>query len=318
MIGWYCRRSKLKIIGLGKYTPERVLTNDEIQETVNTSSEWIKERLGIDERRISNNDERTSDLAFKASVKALESCNMSIDEIDLIIVATSTPDRKSPSTACILQEKFTCKNIPAFDVNAVCSGFIYGLDICSSLLMSGKYKKILLVGAEQYSTITDWDRRDCVFFGDGAGAVILEKDNNSYFRSLIKADGKGKENFTVPRGSQYFEMNGKEVFKQATMVLPDSIIELLESNNLNTDDVDLCVPHQPSIKILELTAKKIGLPFHKVARTMNKYANTAGASIPITLCDSYENGRLKKGDLVLFTAVGSGWTWGSAIMRWSI
>ena len=308
----------MKIIGLGKYVPEKILTNDVIEKTVDTSSKWIKERLGIDERRISDSAERTSDLAFKASVKALESCDMSIDEIDLIVVATSTPDRKSPSTACILQEKFKCKNIPAFDINAVCSGFIYGLDLCDSLLDSKKYSRILLVGAEQYSTITDWNRRDCVFFGDGAGAVILEKDNGSYFRSIIKADGKGKENFTVPRGSQYFEMNGKEVFKQGTMVLPDSIIELLEANNLNASDVDLCVPHQPSIKILELTAEKIGLPFHKVARTMNKYANTAGASIPVTLCDSYEKGRLNKGDLVLFTAVGSGWTWGSAIMRWSI
>lgn len=308
----------MKIIGLGKYVPERVLTNDEIQKTVDTSSEWIKERLGIDERRISDTSERTSDLAFKASVKALESCNMSIDQIDLIIVATSTPDRKSPSTACILQEKFNCRNIPAFDINAVCSGFIYGLDLCDSLLGSKKYKNILLVGAEQYSTITDWSRRDCVFFGDGAGAVILEKDESSYFRSIIKADGKGKENFTVPRGEKYFEMNGKEVFKQATMVLPDSINELLKSNNLSASDVDLCVPHQPSIKILELTAEKIGIPFDKVSRTMNKYANTAGASIPVTLCDSYEKGELKKGDLVLFTAVGSGWTWGSAIMRWSI
>ena len=308
----------MKIVGLGKYVPERILTNDEIQETVDTSSKWIKERLGIDERRISSTNERTSDLAFKASIRALESCGMSIDQIDLIIVATSTPDRKSPSTACILQEKFECRNIPAFDINAVCSGFIYGLDLCDSLLSSKRYKNILLVGAEQYSTITDWDRRDCVFFGDGAGAVILEKDEDSYFRSIIKADGKGKENFTVPRGKKHFEMNGREVFKQATMVLPDSINELLESNNLSASDIDLCVPHQPSIKILELTAEKIGIPFAKVSKTMNKYANTAGASIPVTLCDSYEKGKLKKGDLVLFTAVGSGWTWGSAVMRWSI
>ena len=308
----------MKIIGLGKYVPERILPNEEIQKTVNTSSEWIKSKLGISERRISNSDEKTSDLAFKASLKALKSCNNSIDDIDLIIVATSTPDRKSPSTACILQEKFDCKNIPAFDINAVCSGFIYGLDLCNSLLNENKYNKILLVGAEQYSTITNWESRDCVFFGDGAGAVVLEKDETSFFKSIIKADGKGKENFTVPSGEKYFKMNGKEVFKHATNVLPSSIKQLLHENNLKSSDIALCVPHQPSIRILELTAKKIGLSFDKIARTMHKYANTAGASIPVTLCDAFEQGRLKKGDLILFTAVGSGWTWGSAIIRWAI
>ena len=307
----------MKIIGLGSYLPEKVISNEDLESKVATSAEWIYSKLGIKNRRICHEHQKTSDLAFEATKRCLDSCNKTIDDLDLIIVATSTPDRKSPSTACILQEKFDCKNIPSFDINAVCSGFIYGLDICNSLLKSGAYKRILLVGAEKYSSITDWTNRNCVFFGDGAGAVILEHDKDSYFDSIIEADGKGINGFTVPPETGFFNMDGKAVFKQGTKVLPDSILKLLSKSGLKIEDIDICIPHQPSVNILKSMSETLSLPFHKIAKTMHKYANTAGASIPVTLCDAYDSGKLKKGDLILFTAVGSGWTWGSAIMRWT-
>jgi 3-oxoacyl-[acyl-carrier-protein] synthase-3 len=307
----------VRIVGLGSYLPKNIVSNKDLELKVNTSDEWVRSKLGIKSRRICDKEQKTSDIAFQACKSALKDSGKDINDIDAIIVATSTPDRKSPSTACIVQEKFDCKNIPAFDINAVCSGFIYGLNISDALLKSGAYKSILLVGAEKYSSITDWNNRNCVFFGDGAGAVILENSENGFFHSSIKADGKGKDGFTVPPETGYFEMKGKEVFKQATKVLPKSILDLLSAAGVDIEDISICIPHQPSIRILESTAEQIGLPFEKVARTMHKYANTAGASIPVTLDDAYRSGKIKNNDLILFTAVGSGWTWGSAIMRWN-
>lgn len=308
----------MRIIGLGSFLPQKILTNKEIQNNVDTTDEWIFSKLGIKERRIASDSQKTSDLGFEAAKKALANCNKTIDEIDLIITTTSTPDKKSPSTACIIQGKFSKTEIPAFDLNAVCSGFVYGLSVSNSLLKSGACNRILLIACEKYSSITDWSNRNCVFFGDGAAAVVLEKDDYNFFDFVLKADGKGKDGFFVSPETGFFNMDGKAVYKQGTKVLPSSIIELLNKNNLNIKNIDLCVPHQPSVKILEKTAELIGLPIEKVAMTMHKYANTAGASIPVTLVDAYESNKLKHDDLVLFTAVGSGWTWGSAIIRWKL
>ena len=308
----------MRIIGLGSYLPENIVTNKSLEKNVNTNDEWVFSRLGIRERRICNPEQSSSDLGFMAAKNALDSCNKTIHDIDLIIVATSTPDRKSPSTACIIQEKFDRTEIPAFDLNAVCSGFIYALGVSNSLLKSGAYNRILLIAAEKYSSITDWSDRNCVFFGDGAGAVILEKDDDNLFDCVLKSDGKGKDGFSVIPETGFFKMDGRAVFNQGTKVLPSSIAELLNRTNLTVDDINLCVPHQPSVRILKSTANTIGLPINKVAMTMHKYANTAGASIPVTLVDAFNCNKLQYDDIILFTAVGSGWTWGSAIIRWKL
>ena len=320
------------IKGLGSYLPDRVLTNKQIEKTVKTSDTWIQDKLGIRERRIAADEVCSSDLALGSSVRALDDASVKASEIDLIIVATSTPDRISPSTACILQEKLGAFNAAAFDINAVCSGFLYGLQLASGLLKSGTYNNILLVATETYSRITDWQSRQCVFFGDGSGAVVLNSGNEeSFFDCLLYADGKGKENFTVKAGGSYmpcsletlserqhyFKMNGKQVYETGIKVLPAAINKILEKNNMTIDQVDHLVPHQPSINILKETAKIINLPFSKVATSMQVYANTAGASIPVTLDLLRKEKGIQSGSMLLFAAVGSGWTWGSSLIRWT-
>lgn len=321
----------MKILGIGSYLPDKIITNKDLEKLVDTNDNWIQDRLGIKERRQALSNVSSSDLGYEACLAAIENSGIDKSKIDLLICVTSTPDRISPSTACIIQEKLQINNTPAFDLNAVCSGFVYGLTIANSLLKSNTFKKILLVATETYSKITNYSKRDCVFFGDGAAAVILEKSTDYFFDSLIMADGTGIENFTVKAGGSkfgstketidqglhYFEMNGKEVYKTGTKVLPECIKEILTKNNLNVNDISWMAPHQPSIKILEETAKSIGLDFSKVLTSMDVYANTAGASIPITLDKHYKKGSLKRGDLILLAAVGSGWTWGSCIIEWS-
>lgn len=317
------------ITGLGSYLPPKILTNKEIELFINTTDEWIQEKLGIKERRIAEPNISSSDLAYHASIAALLDAKINASEIDLIIVATSTPDRISPSTACILQQKLNAYNAAAFDINAVCSGFIYGLSIANAFLKSKIYKKILLVASEVYSKITNWKDKQCVFFGDGAGAVILEYGDN-LFDCLLYSDGNGKENFTVKAGgsympashetvdnnNHYFYMNGKAVYETGKKVLPQSILTLLNNNNISIEQVSYLIPHQPSIRILKETANTLNLPFDKVATSMQVYANTAGASIPVTMDMLYRQNKIKNNDLLVFAAVGSGWTWGSAIIRW--
>jgi 3-oxoacyl-[acyl-carrier-protein] synthase-3 len=318
------------ITGLGSYLPPRVLTNKEIESFIDTTDEWIQEKLGIKERRIADSNISASDLAYNASIIALNDAKIDAKEIDLIIVATSTPDRISPSTACILQQKLNASNAAAFDINAVCSGFIYGLSIANSFLKSNTYKRILLVASEVYSKITNWKDRQCVFFGDGSGAVVLEFDDSNLFDCLLYADGTGKENFTVRAGgsympasyqtiddnNHYFDMNGKAVYETGKKVLPESILTLLNKNNICIEQISYLIPHQPSINILKETAKILNLPFEKVGTSMQVYANTAGASIPVTMDLMYQQNKFKTDDLLIFAAVGSGWTWGSAIIRW--
>jgi len=322
----------VRISGTGSYTPERIVTNKELEGMVATSEEWIYENLGIKERRIAAKGQFTSDLAAEAAKRAIKDAKLTVEDIDLIIVSTSTPDRPAPSTACIVQEKIAAFNAAAFDVSAVCAGFIYGFSIGAQFIAAGAYKNILVIGADTFSRITDWTRRDCVFFGDGAGAVVLSscKNNEGLISFHLGADGTGKEHFTilaggselpashetVDKGLHYFKMNGREVFNSATKVIPKAIEIVLKDSGLNINDVDWLIPHQPSINILKESAKKLGLPFEKVMTNMDKYANTSGGTVPIILDETLKSGKIKEGDIVVLAAVGSGWAYGAAVIKW--
>jgi 3-oxoacyl-[acyl-carrier-protein] synthase-3 len=323
----------VKIIGTGSYTPEKIFTNKYLETIIDTKDEWIQENLGIKERRIAAENEATSDLAAEASKKAISDAGLSKDDIDLIIVATATPDRLAPSTAAIVQDKIEAYNAVAFDISAVCSGFLYGMSVASQYIASGVYDNVLVIGADTFSKITDWKRRDAVFFGDGAGAAVFSHGNvyEGFMAFRLYTDGRGKWNYTIPaggseipateetvkKGMHYFQMNGRAVYDTATIVLPKAINQVLEDSGLTIDDIDYMIPHQPSIKILEKTAEIIGLPFEKVMTNMDKYANTSGGTIPILLDEVKKSNKLKKGDTILFAAVGSGWTYGASILKWS-
>ena len=323
----------VKIIGTGSYLPEKILTNQMLEKMVSTNSKWIEDNLGIKERRIASNDEATSDLATKAASRAIENSGLTKDDIDLIIVATATPDRLAPSTAAIVQDKLQAYNSVAFDISAVCSGFLYGMSVATQFIAAGVYDNVLVIGADTFSKITDWKRRDAVFFGDGSGAAVFTHGNvNEGFMAMrLYTDGRGKLNYTVPAGGSeipatietvkqglhYFQMNGQAVYETGTKVLPIAINQVLKDTGLKIDDIDYLIPHQPSIKILQKTAEIIGLPWEKVMTNMDKYANTSGGTIPILLDEVKRSGKLKKGDNILFAAVGSGWTYGAAILKWS-
>lgn len=323
----------VKIIGTGSYVPEKVYTNKYLESIVETNDEWIQNRLGIKERRIAADDQATSDLAWRAGDRAIKDAGLSKDDIDLIIVATATPDRLAPSTAAIVQHKLQAYNSVAFDIAAVCSGFLYGMSVASQFIASGVYDNVLVIGADTFSKITDWTRRDCVFFGDGAGAAVLSSANinEGFIAYRLYTDGKGHECFTIPGGGsecppsnemiedklQYFQMDGKAVFTTGTKVLPEAIFQVLDDTGLKIEDIDLLIPHQPSIGILKETARVINLPFEKVMTNMDKYANTSGATIPLILDEVNKAGKIKNGSNILFAAVGSGWTYGAAIIKWS-
>lgn len=323
----------VKIIGTGSYVPDKVFTNKYLETIVDTNDEWIRKTLGIKERRIAEKNQATSDLAWKAGAKAIKNAKLEKEDIDLIIVATSTPDRICPSTACFVQDKLKAYNSVAFDIAAVCSGFLYGMSVASQYIASGVYDNVLVIGADTFSKITDWTRRDCVFFGDGAGAAILShaNDNEGFLAFRLYSDGRGRYNFTVPAGGSenpasiktikerlhYFQMDGNEVFKSATTLLPEAIRKVLKDTGLKISDIEYMVPHQPSIGILKRTAEILGFPFEKVKTNMCKYANTSGGTIPILLDELNRAGKLKTGTIILFVAIGSGWTWGASIIKWS-
>lgn len=323
----------VKIIGTGSYLPEKVYTNEYLETLVETNAEWVYKNLGVKERRIAADDEFTSDLASKSSLKALEMACVDPLEIDLIIVATTTPDRLAPSTACIVQEKLGAFNAAAFDVAAVCSGFIYASTIAIQFISAGTYNNVLVVGSDIFSRITDWSRRDCVFFGDGSGAAIYSHaDNDEGFISTnLFADGRGKFAWTVPAGGSekrsthqtidskehYYVMDGKAVFNTAVDVLPKAINQVLEDSKFSIDDVKYIVPHQPSIGVLKETAKRLNTDFSKFLITMDKYANMSAGNIPVILDEALRAGKINKGDILLLAAVGSGWTWGASIMKWA-
>lgn len=323
----------VKIIGTGSYVPEKIYTNEYLETIVPTNSAWVYENVGIKERHIAADNETTSDLAAKAGLRAVEDAGLTPEDIDLIIVATATADRKAPSTAAITQHKMKAKNAVAFDLTAVCSGFLYAASVGSQYIASGVYNNVLVIGADTFSKITDWSRRDAIFFGDGAGAAVLSSSNVTEgflaYRLYTYTEDR-MFGFTIPGGGseiplnednikdglQYFQMDGHAVFESATKVLPAAINQVLEDTGLTVNDIDIMIPHQPSIRILKKTAEMVGLPFEKVMHNMEHYANTSGATIPILLDECNKAGKIKKGDIVLFAAVGSGWTYGASIIKW--
>jgi 3-oxoacyl-[acyl-carrier-protein] synthase-3 len=293
--------------------------SDELASKLHTDVEWIYQNLGIVERRISEDNELSSDLGYRAGLDALKSTDLDKNDLDLIIVATATPDRKAPSTACIIQDKMGLSNrCPAFDINAVCSGFLYAMTLGCQLIQGGVYRNILVIGVDTFSKITVWTRRDCVFFGDGAGAVLLQGSSygDALFSSLLYADGSGMDCFTVYPHQQFFTMNGKAVYETGTKVLPEAIRQILRKNDLEISDVSMIIPHQPSVRVLKRTAELLEIPLSKIKINMDRYANTASATVPLLLDQVNKAGEIKPNDIVVFAAVGSGWTWGAAVYRW--
>ena len=302
------------IIGIGSYVPEKVLTNEDIDSLCyGTNSDWTREKLGIEERRIVS-DELPSDLAYHAAINAIKDAKIDKEDIDLIIVATSSPDRISPSTAIIMAKRLDIKR-PAFDVNAVCTGFVYGLQLASNLISTKQYKNILLIGSDAYSKITDWKERDCVFFGDGAGAVILSEVENGWISTELFGDANGKEAFTCHHSGK-FQMDGKSVYDFGTTVLPLTIKNSLDNLNISKEDVAWIVPHQPGHRVLLKTAEILDFPVEKIVFNMKKFANTAGASIPMALDSLYKKNKIKNGDIIVMPAIGSGWTYGVSVLKY--
>ena len=314
------RSKQISIAGVGSAVPRTAVTNDEIIAGLETSDSWIKTNLGIHERRICRDENETSSkLGALAAMRALDFAVVHPNDVQGIIVATATPDQKAPSTACLIQNILKISNeCFAFDVQAVCSGFIYGLTVASSLIESTGATNILVIGVDTFSKITNWEDRSSPFFGDGAGAVLLQRTSSSdaEFASIIRADGSGHEGFFVAPKANHYTMNPRSVYEAATRVLPNVINELLEISNKQVSDVDFIVPHQPSIRVLNKMAEVLGISSSKVLKNMDKYANTAGASIPILLAENVINGTIGKGDLIVMAGVGSGWTWGAALYRW--
>lgn len=316
-----------KIIGTGSYLPAKVLTNYDLEKMVDTSHDWIVSRSGIVERHIAADNELTSDLALQASRKAIEAARIELDEIDLIIVATTSPDQLFPSTACILQDKLGIKNkSPAFDIQAVCGGFVFALNTADMYIKGGQVKTVLVVGAEVLSRMLDWnDRTTCVLFGDGAGAVVLRASeapgivasklhSDGSHRDMLKAEGNIRNGEVG--GDPFIKMDGQAVFKFAVKVLSDVVEEVLEEQKLTGANIDWLVPHQANIRIIEATSKKIGLSMDDVVVTVANHGNTSAASIPLALDTAVRDGRIQPGQNILIEAVGGGFTWGAILIKW--
>jgi 3-oxoacyl-[acyl-carrier-protein] synthase-3 len=315
------------ITGLGAYVPERVITNDELAELVDTSDEWIVERTGIHERRIAAETQALSDLALPAVEQALEQAGSDGKDVDLLIVATVTPDMMFPSTAAILADRLGAADAAAYDLSAGCTGFMYALAQAYGMLAGGLARRALVVGGDVLSRILDWtDRSTLVLFGDGAGAVVLEASEDAGFLAFeLGADGAGGEHLWLPgSGSRRFEdpdrlvkMNGREVFKFATRVLVSSAEAVLDRGGVSIQDIDVYVPHQANVRIIDHATKKLGIPSERVVINVDRYGNTSSGSIPLALAEAQADGRLRPGNLVLMTGMGAGLTWGSALMRWT-
>jgi 3-oxoacyl-[acyl-carrier-protein] synthase-3 len=321
--------SYARIIGTGGYLPNNVMTNHDIEKIVETSDQWIQERTGIEQRHIAADDETTVDLAEKASRNAIEAAGIDPSEIDLIIFATSTPDKIFPSSACILQARLDIHGCPAFDIQAVCTGFVYALAVAEKFIQTGSARTALVVGAEVFSRILNWqDRGTCVLFGDGAGAVVLQADDETgILSSHIHADGKYENLLWVPygigdgfdevkAGKAFVEMRGNEVFKMAVNTLGRIVDETLAANNMQKSDIDWLVPHQANIRIITATARKLKMSMEQVVVTVNKHGNTSAASVPLALDVAVRDGRIKRGELLLLEAFGGGFTWGSILVRY--
>jgi 3-oxoacyl-[acyl-carrier-protein] synthase III len=324
------RLKRSRFVGVGGYLPERIVSNAELSKTVDTSDEWIIERSGIRQRHIAADGEMTSDLATMAARRALDNAGMTIDAIDMIIVATATPDETFPATATRVQAKLGLRSGFAFDVQAVCSGFIYALGVADGLLASGKARSALVIGAETFSRILDWeDRSTCVLFGDGAGAAVLvadERGPSATDRGLLgfrlHSDGMHHDLLYVDGGPSstglvgHLRMKGKEVFRHAVANLSSVTLEVLADAGMTADQIDWIIPHQANQRILDGTARKLGLPAEKLVVTVDRHANTSAASVPLALDTAVRDGRVKPGDLLLLEAMGGGFTWGAALARW--
>lgn len=315
-----------RIVGTGSYLPKRIVTNRELEDRIETSDDWIVSRTGIEARHVAADDELTSDLALHAARHAMTAAGVTADEIDLIIVATTTPDMVFPSTACLVQAKLGVTKGAAFDVQAVCTGFIYALAIADKLVACGQHKCALVIGAEVFSRILDWnDRRTCVLFGDGSGAVVLKtSETPGILSSHLHSDGSLSHILRVPggiaggqlRGSPYLEMDGQSVYRVAVKSLSECAQEALTKNNVTADQLDWYVPHQANIRIINTLAEKVGVPKEKVVVTVAQQGNTSAASVPLALDAAVKDGRIKLGNLVMLQGVGGGMTWGSVLLRW--
>ncbi len=317
-----------RIIGTGGYLPEKVLTNADLEKMVDTSDQWIVERTGIRQRHIAEDDQTTCDLAYQAATRAMDAAGVREHDIDLIVVATTTPNRIFPSTACLLQERLGIRGCAAFDIQAVCTGFVYALSVVDKFIRTGSARTVLVVGAETLSRIIDWnDRSTCVLFGDGAGAMVVQASGEAGILSThLHADGRYKELLTVNGGvSEHAErlktgeakvlMKGNEVFKMAVNTLGQIVDETLAANKLEKSDIDWLVPHQANIRIISATAKKLKMPMDRVVTTVERHGNTSAASIPLAFDVAVRDGRIKRGETVLMEAFGGGFTWGSVLLK---
>lgn len=318
-----------RIVGTGGYLPERVVTNLDLEKMVDTSDTWIRERTGIEQRHVAAEGEFTLDLAEKAARRSLEAASLKPTDLDLIVVATTTADQVFPSTACLLQSRLGVHGCPAFDIQAVCTGFIYALSVADQFVKSGMAKTALVVGAETFSRIIDWtDRNTCVLFGDGAGAAIIRRDSEPGILSThLHADGDYASLLQVPKGvsnnlaavqggTAYVEMAGSEVFRMAVKTLGRIVDETLSANQMDKSDIDWLVPHQANYRIITATAKKLGMSMDKVVQTVAQHGNTSAASIPLALDVAARDGRIRSGDTILMEGFGGGFTWGSALVSW--
>lgn len=318
-----------RVVGSGAFLPERVLTNHDLEQMVDTSDQWIVERTGVRKRHIVADGETTCDLAEQAARRALGSAGIGAGDIDLIVVGTTTPDKVFPSTACLLQQRLGIHTCPAFDVQAVCTGFIYALDIANRFIRTGGAKRALVIGAETMSRIIDWtDRGTCVLFGDGAGAIVIEAcDEPGILSSHLHADGRYQELLHVPAAASQgyaqvehdaacIKMQGSEVFKLAVKKLGELGDETLAANGLTKKDVDWLIPHQANLRIIQASARKLGLPMEQVVVTVDEHANTSAASVPLALDTAIRDGRIQRGQMLLLEAVGAGFTWGSVLVKY--
>jgi 3-oxoacyl-[acyl-carrier-protein] synthase-3 len=317
-----------RIAGTGSYLPEKILTNHDLEKMMDTSDDWIQERTGIKRRHIAADGEATSDLALAAANQALDMAGIGADDINLIIIATTTPDKVFPAVACIVQRRLGIRGCGAFDIQAACSGFVYGLDLADRYIRTGAAKNVLVIGAEILSRVTNWeDRTTAVLFGDGAGAVVLqEADEPGILSTHIHADGQYEDLLQVPQGissgydvtragEAFIQMNGNAVFRRAVATLDSIARETLDKNNIDKHDLDWFVPHQANMRIISAAAKKLDMPMERVIVTVDEHANTSAASIPLALDVAVRDGRIKRGELLLFEAFGAGFTWGSTLLR---
>ncbi|KGA96593.1 3-oxoacyl-ACP synthase [Alkalihalobacillus alcalophilus ATCC 27647 = CGMCC 1.3604] len=308
---------KAGILGLGSYIPENVVTNTDFEQKIDTSDEWIKTRTGIEERRFAPEEIKTSDMAYDAAVEALKAAEIKAEDLDLIIVATVTPDMPFPSTAALIQGRLGAKKAAAMDVSAACAGFMYGVITGQQFIETGAYQHVLVVGVEKLSSVTDMnDRNTAVLFGDGAGAAVLGPvaDDKGILAFELGADGSGAMHINLQ--GDYIEMNGREVFKFAVRQMGESCLNVIEKAGLNKEDVDFLIPHQANIRIMEASRERLGLPIEKMAKTVHKYGNTSSASIPMAFVDELKNGKVKDGDTVVLVGFGGGLVWGAIALVW--